>query len=718
MSFLHLIWLIPLLPLAGFVINGLLGKRMPRPVVSGIACLAVLASLVLAVGAIRDLHDQQGLADMLNNGSALSAIGARPGADGFGAVLAPTDPDHGLVLDPSIPRARQIQWTWLSVGNLSVKWGYSLDPLSAIMLLVVLGVGFLIHVYSIGYMAHDEGFARFFAYLNLFMAMMLVLILADSFLVMFVGWEGVGLCSYLLIGFNYRDMFNSARDQSCADAGRKAFIVNRIGDFGFMLGMLLILVTFGSLDFGQVFRGVHVLAQVPGSQGLLTAMALLLFVGATGKSAQIPLFVWLPDAMAGPTPVSALIHAATMVTAGVYMVCRCAALFTAAPLALTVVAVVGGLTALLAAAIACTQTDIKKVLAYSTVSQLGYMFLAAGVGAFSFAIFHVMTHAFFKALLFLGAGSVIHALSGEQDIRRMGRLTRVLPWTFGTFAVAAVAIAGIPPFAGFFSKDSILAAVFYEQPILWVAGAFTAGLTAFYIWRLVFLTFLGSDRVEKERRGHLHESPWSMVAPLVMLAFLATVGGFLGVPAFLAESVPGLHAAAEWLPGYLEPVFREAHVAGAGMGALGFHDPAHGAQVAAGSAAGHGGVTAAGEWGLMALSVLLALAGIAWAWLLHGRAGELAARLAAALGGGYRLARDRFRIDELYDRILLKPFYFMCRAADAFDRFVIDLLVNLVAIATEITGHVLKLFQTGSVRAYALSVFIGVVALVTFLVMS
>ena len=709
MSFLHLIWLIPILPFAGFVINGLLGKRfLPRPVVSGIACLAVLASLVLAVGAIRDLHDEQGLADMLNNGTALSALGVSPSADGFGAVLGPTDPDRGLVLEASIPRARQIQWLWLSVGSVSVKWAYSLDPLSAIMLLVVLGVGFLIHVYSIGYMAHDEGFERFFAYLNLFMAMMLVLILADNFLVMFVGWEGVGLCSYLLIGFNYREMFNPARHQSCADAGRKAFIVNRMGDFGFMLGMLLILVTFGSLDFGQVFRGVHALAEAPGSQSLLTAMALLLFVGAIGKSAQIPLFVWLPDAMAGPTPVSALIHAATMVTAGVYMVCRCAALFAAAPLALTVVAVVGGMTALLAAAIACTQTDIKKVLAYSTVSQLGYMFLAAGVGAFSFAIFHVMTHAFFKALLFLGAGSVIHALAGEQDIRRMGRLTRALPWTFGTFAVAAVAIAGIPPFAGFFSKDSILAAVFFEQPILWGAGAFTAGLTAFYIWRLVFLTFLSTDRVEKERRGHLHESPWSMLAPLVILAFLATVGGFLGVPAFLAESVPGLHAAAEWLPGYLEPVFRDARVAGTGMGALGFH----------GQAAVHGGVTAAGEWGLMALSVLLAVAGIAWAWLLHGRGGELAARMAAGLGSGYRLVRDRFRIDELYDLIILKPFYFMCRAADAFDRFVIDLMVNTVAIATEITGHVLKLFQTGSVRAYALSIFVGVVALLAFLVMS
>jgi NADH-quinone oxidoreductase subunit L len=717
MNFLHLIWLIPVLPLAGFAINGLLGKRfLPKQMVAGIACLAVLGSFVISAGAILDLHDEQGLADLLNSGEAVSALGAVPSADGFGASIGHTDPQEGLVLDPSIPRARQIQWSWIAVGDLSVKWAYSLDPLSAVMLLVVTGVGFLIHVYSVGYMAHEEGFERFFAYLNLFMAMMLVLVLADSFLVMFVGWEGVGLCSYLLIGFNYREMFNPQRNQSCADAGRKAFIVNRIGDFGFMLGMLFILVTFGSLEFGPVFRGVHELAAAPGSQGLLTIMALLLFVGATGKSAQIPLFVWLPDAMAGPTPVSALIHAATMVTAGVYMVCRCAALFTAAPIALTTVAVVGGATALVAAIIACTQTDIKKVLAYSTVSQLGYMFLAVGVGAFSFAIFHVMTHAFFKALLFLGAGSVIHALSGEQDIRRMGRLTRALPWTWGTFAVAAVAIAGIPPLAGFFSKDSILAATYFEQPWLWGLGVFTAGLTAFYIWRLVFLTFLSTDRVEKEVRGHLHESPWSMLAPLVILAVLAAVGGFVGVPAFLADSVPGLHGVAEALPHYLEPVFREARVAGTGMGALGLHGaaPTHGAD----AAVGHGAVTAATEWGLMGLSVLVALAGIFLAAFFYARGGDLPARLAAAMGSGYRLVRDRFRIDELYDLIILKPFYFACRAADAFDRFVIDLLVNAVAILTEIAGHVLKLFQTGSVRAYALSIFAGAVALLALLVFS
>ena len=674
MTFLPLLWLIPVLPLAGFVINGLFGRRfLSRGAVAAVACGSVLLSLVLVIGAVVELSDVDALA-------------------------AAAAPDSGLVVRPEVPRVGQVQWDWLSTGDLQVQWGYALDPLSAVMLLVVTGVGFLIHVYSVGYMAYEEGFARFFAYLNLFMAMMLVLVLADNFLVLFVGWEGVGLCSYLLVGFNYRDMFDPARQMSCADAGRKAFLVNRIGDYGFLMGMLLIWVTFGTLSFEPLFAAVGG-AETAGG-GLLTVMALLLFVGAIGKSAQVPLHVWLPDAMAGPTPVSALIHAATMVTAGVYMVCRCAALFVASPVAMASVAGIGALTAIVAAIIGCTQFDIKKVLAYSTVSQLGFMFLAAGVGAFSFAIFHLMTHAFFKALLFLGAGSVIHALSGEQDIRRMGRLRTALPWTSRTFLAAALAIAGVPPLAGFFSKDSILAAAFFERPELWLVGALTAGLTAFYIWRLVFLVFFNSDRVDEKARRGLHESPRFMVAPLAVLAVLSVVGGFVGAPRFLAAA---FGAEGEAIGRYLAPVFAEAG-AGSGMGALD-----HGGQTHA--------VAAGTEWGLMLLSVAVGLGGIGVAWRLYGRESPLPARLASRLGGAYRLAADRFRVDELYETLVLRPFRFICLFSEAVDRFVIDLAVNAVGILSEILGHILKLFQSGSVRAYALSFFVGVVALLSMLLL-
>ncbi|MFQ5719217.1 MAG: NADH-quinone oxidoreductase subunit L [Acidobacteriota bacterium] len=664
MTFLPLIGLIPLLPLAGFLVNGLAGKRwLPRHVVAAVACGTVLLSLLLSIGAVRELSDP--------------------------ALMAAATPVAGMTVNPDIPRVGQVQWHWLATGSLSVDWSYSVDPLTAVMLLVVTGVGFLIHVYSIGYMAHEEGFARFFAYLNLFMAMMLVLVLADSFLVLFVGWEGVGLCSYLLIGFNYRDMFDANRGMSCADAGRKAFLVNRIGDYGFMMGMLLIWTTFGTLSFTPIFAAVPQLGAA--GSGLLTVMALLLFVGATGKSAQVPLFVWLPDAMAGPTPVSALIHAATMVTAGVYMVCRCATLFAASPVAMATVAGTGALTAIFAAIIGCTQFDIKKILAYSTISQLGYMFLAAGVGAFSFAIFHVMTHAFFKALLFLGAGSVIHGMSGEQDIRKMGRVSAAMPWTSRTFVIAAAAIAGVPPLAGFFSKDSILGAAFARRPDLWAIGAFTAALTAFYIWRLVFLTFFGTDRVEKSARRHLHESPGTMVIPLAVLAGLSVMGGFASVPEFLAGPL-GMRADA--LAHWLAPVFEEAGV-GDGMGGA-----------LAGQATG-GGL----EWGLMLLSVVLGLLGIGVAYRFYARESPTPARLAASLGRAYRLAADRFRIDELYEAAVLRPYRLLCRSCEAVDRFVIDLAVNTIGIFTEIGGHALKLFQTGSVRSYALSFFLGVVVL-------
>jgi NADH-quinone oxidoreductase subunit L len=692
-SFLRLLWLIPLLPAAGFVINGLFGRRfLSRRMVGTIACGTVLLAFLISAGAVSEL------AGLKAEGGPEGGTAA--GMTGASAVRFERD---GLRVDPSIPAVRQTLWDWIDAGRISggtasltVRWGYALDPLSGVMLLIVTGVGFLIHVYSLGYMAHDDGHARFFAYLNLFMAMMLVLVLADSFPVLFVGWEGVGLCSYLLIGFHTRDMFDEARGMSCADAGRKAFLVNRIGDFGFLLGMLLILVTFGTLDFESVFTAARAASSSAVPVGLFTAMALLLFVGATGKSAQIPLHVWLPDAMAGPTPVSALIHAATMVTAGVYMVCRCAALFLLAPAAMETMALIGAGTALLAAVIGMVQFDIKKVLAYSTVSQLGFMFLAAGVGAFGIAIFHVMTHAFFKALLFLGAGSVIHALGGEQDTRRMGGLRRALPWTFATFLIATLAIAGVPPLSGFFSKDGILSAVFFSSGKLWLLAAGTAGLTAFYMGRLLWLTFLTDSRLDDEKAGHLHEAPWSMRLPLVVLAVLAVVGGFLGVPAPLTRWMPFLGV--DRLDAWLEPVFARA----------GRVPPLeHTADN-----------RAAAELSLMGVSVLIGLLGLSVAWSLYGRVRgrELIDRFVDTAGGAYRLALDCFRVDALYERVILRPFRFLCRLSDAFDRFVVDLTVNVVGIAVQVTGHALKLLQTGSVRTYALSFLCGAVLLAWFLV--
>src|SRR5437867_8983703 len=499
-----MIWVVPLLPALGFVVNGLFGTRfLTKKAVAWIACSAVLLSFLLSLGAILALNGVEG--------------------------LAPT-PD--LAVDHNAHRVTLSLYTWMPMGrsetgeNLSVDWSYSLDPLSAVMLLVVTGVGFLIHVYSVGYMEHEPGpaFARFLSYLNLFMGMMLTLVLGASLPVVFVGWEGVGLCSYLLIGFYYDRMFDEKTRMSCADAGRKAFITNRIGDVGFILGMLLLFVNAGTLDIQGILAKTGTLGP-----GVCTAAALLLFFGACGKSAQIPLYVWLPDAMAGPTPVSALIHAATMVTAGVYVTCRMAPLYLKSPGAMLAVAVVGALTALFAASIGLAQNDIKQVLAYSTVSQLGYMMLAAGVGAFSAAIFHLMTHAFFKALLFLAAGSVIHAMSGEQDIRKMGGLDRYIPWTHITFVIATLAISGIIPLSGFFSKDEILWAAWGRSPLLWVVGVGTAGLTAFYMARLWTLVFLGKGRFDEETRHHLHESPRTMTVPLVLLAILSAVGGFLGV---------------------------------------------------------------------------------------------------------------------------------------------------------------------------------------------
>jgi NADH-quinone oxidoreductase subunit L len=512
------------------------------------------------------------------------------------------------------------------------------------------------------------------------MGMMLVLVLGGSLPVVFVGWEGVGLCSYLLIGYYYDRMFDERSGMSCADAGRKAFIVNRVGDMGYMLGMLLLLGATGTLEI----QGI--LGQVPGmTPGVATAGALLLFFGACGKSAQIPLYVWLPDAMAGPTPVSALIHAATMVTAGVYVMCRMSPLLMASPQAMLVVAVVGVVTAVVAASMGLAQRDIKKVLAYSTVSQLGYMMLAVGVGAFGAGIFHLMTHAFFKALLFLGAGSVIHALSGEQDIMKMGALRARLPWTHATFLVATLAIAGIPPLAGFFSKDEILWSALSGpggSPWLWGLGVVVAGLTAFYMTRLYMLTFAGPSRLSHEAGHHLHESPRVMTTPLAILALGSALVGFLGVPHFLGGgAVPNL------MEHWLEPVLPHA--------------------VAAGDAAGH--AAPLGELAAMLVALAVSAAGIAAAVRLYAR-GPLPEGASPLV----RIVRDKFYVDELYDTVILGPYRALCRWSSAFDARIVDGLVNAAGFTTDMAGEITRLAQTGYVRNYALGFFAGAVAILWY----
>jgi NADH-quinone oxidoreductase subunit L len=571
---------------------------------------------------------------------------------------------------------------WISAGSFSVDLSLRLDPLSGLMVSFVTFVGFLIHVYSIGYMRHDEtdaGYARFFAYMNLFLFAMLTLVLANNFLLMFVGWEGVGLCSYLLIGYYYEKDFAAA-------AGKKAFVVNRIGDFGFLLGIFAVFSLFGTLDFDGVFTraAAEPTRFAPG----LTVVCLLLFLGAMGKSAQVPLHVWLPDAMAGPTPVSALIHAATMVTAGVYMVTRCNVLFRLAPQAMFVVAVIGGVTAIFAAIIAIAQTDIKRVLAYSTVSQLGYMFLACGVGAYVAGMFHVLTHAFFKACLFLGSGAVIHALGGEQDVRRMGGLASRLPVTYRTFLVATLALSGIPPLAGFFSKDAILTGVFaVHRPILFAIGLFTAGLTAFYMFRLVSLTFYGEPRMTPEQAHHVHEAPPTMTLPLVVLAFLSMVGGFLGLPEVFGERANRIAA---FLAPVLPPVFLPGR-----------------------AEAGHA-LPPSTEWLLMGVSVAVAVGGLLLAWKWYAKEdGRPAAKLAASFPAVYTLVVDKFRIDELYDVLFVRPFEWLARMLwKVVDVLLIDGVLNAGAFLVELTGDALRFLQTGNVRNYALTFLLGVVALV------
>ena len=633
------LWLIIFFPMAGFIVNGLLGKKLGDKIVSLIGPGVVFGSLVVSFVALFDLLG-------------LSA--------------------HDRLIKATL-------FDWISVGDFNIGATLQLDPLSAVMILVVSGVGFLIHVYSVGYMHGDKGYARYFSFLNLFTFAMLILVMADNYLMLFIGWEGVGLCSYLLIGFWFEDWDK-------ANAGKKAFIVNRIGDFGFALGMMLIFITFGSLTFTDVFAQA---GSFNVGDPVILAITLLLFVGATGKSAQIPLYVWLPDAMAGPTPVSALIHAATMVTAGVYMVARSGILYALAPVSMMVVAVVGAATAVYAASIGLFQNDIKKVLAYSTISRLGYMFLGCGVGAFAAGIFHLMTHAFFKALLFLGAGSVIHAMTGEQDIRNMGGLRKHMPKTYITFLVATLAIAGIPGLSGFFSKDEILWKAFSADRGnigLWIVGVGAAGMTAFYMFRLVFMTFFGKSRVTEEKMHHLHESPNSMTVPLIILAFLAIIGGYIGIPHALGG---GAHFEV-----FLEPVFEEAHN-------IISHGEAH-----------HALST---EYLLMIISIAVALIGIFLAYHLYLKKPETPGKIAEKFSGIYNLVYNKYYIDEVYDAAVVNPFVGLSNAFWKFiDVVIIDGFVNGVASTAKGVGMVVRRIQGGYVQGYVLSFLIGVIFLIGY----
>ncbi len=671
------LWWIPILPFLGFLLNGTAGRKLPRAAVTGIALLftAIPALLVAWLWATMTAA---GAPEILS-------IASRP---------------------------------WIQVSGFQVNFAFAVDHLTLVMLGVVTGVGFLIHLYSAGYMAHENGFWRFFAYLNLFMFFMLVLVLSSSFLLLFVGWEGVGLASYLLIGFYFK------RD-SAADAGKKAFIVNRIGDFGFLLAMFLIVAHFGSLNFTDVFSAIaqHPQMGTEPNGGFLTAIALLLVLGATGKSAQIPLYVWLPDAMEGPTPVSALIHAATMVTAGIYMVARAHVLFDRSPYALSVIAIIGAATAIFAACIGLVQHDIKRVLAYSTVSQLGYMFLACGVAAYSAAIFHLLTHAFFKALLFLAAGSVIHALSGEQDMRVMGGLRKRIPVTFWTMTVGVFAIAGIPPFAGFFSKDEILYQTFASPSplgkLLWLVGLLTAGLTSFYMFRLWFKTFFGAecfdehalsapaahhassgtDPLESEHdmgqaaHAHgVHESPWIMTLPLAVLAVLSIVGGWVGIPAAL-----GGHNKIEH---FLDPVF-------ASTAAL------HGA-----SAVNADQVSHSLELTLAAVSVLVALLGFAAAYLFYYRKPGTAAALARRAPALYSLVDHKFYVDELYHNFLVTPILAVTRLLlfGLVDRGIVSGGPATGAAATRGLGDLTRRIQSGNIRSYAGWLALGAAAVLAVMI--
>jgi NADH-quinone oxidoreductase subunit L len=659
-------WLIPLFPAATALAMLLVGRRLAKIAVSSLCVGSVFVSFLFSAGAFLQFL-------------------SLPGSDRV---------------------VTKILFEWIPAGPYHIlggqfsdfvaDWGFQLDPLSAVMILVVTGVGLLIHIYSIGYMAHEGGYYRFFGYMNLFMFSMLTLVLANNLVLLFVGWEGVGLCSYLLIGFWFHK-------KAASDAGKKAFIVNRIGDAGFLLGIFMTSALLGTVrfvDIGPALTAGHFVSGDP----RITAIALLFFVGATGKSAQIPLYVWLPDAMEGPTPVSALIHAATMVTAGVYMVTRTNAIYQLSPAAMAVVAVIGAATAVFAASMAVVQNDIKKVLAYSTISQLGYMFLACGVGAFTAGIFHLMTHAFFKGLLFLAAGSVIHAMSGEQDMQKMGALSEKIRITYLTMLIATLAIAGIPPLAGFFSKDEILEQVFQHSRTLWLVGWITAGMTAFYMLRLLFLTFHGRSRVNHETEQHIHESPKSMLIPLVILAVLSAVGGWVGIGSHFER--------------FLEPVVAQHLEKPAALA------PNTGS-----------------ETGLMVASVAMALAGIGLAWFLYVRRTDLPHKIAKSLGRFYQLVYHKYYVDEIYDAMFVNRTKDLGLALGAFDQrvidgagvngaswltrfisrlsiwwdtWIVDGSVRLGARMVWLFSFPTRMIQDGLVQSYMLLIVVGLIGLLTY----
>ena len=628
-----LVTLIPLFPLAGFLFITFLGKGLSKNLIGGVGSGAILLSFIVS-------------------------------------VLVFTTQMHGA--HPTVVKA----FDWITAGSLDIDISFLVDPLSAIYLLFITGVGFLIHLYSIGYMHEDEGFNRFIAYLNLFIFFMLILILGDSYLTMFVGWEGVGLCSFMLIGFWYKDMKNN-------DAAKKAFIVNRIGDLGLILGMCLLFAYSGTLRYDELFISERAIGGLP--TDVATAIGILLFIGAMGKSAQIPLHTWLPDAMAGPTPVSALIHAATMVTAGIYMVARSSNLYAMTETAGDLIMWAGILTSLLGATIALTQNDIKKVLAYSTVSQLGLMFVALGMGAYSTAIFHVITHAFFKALLFLGSGSVIHGMGGEQDIRRMGGLKKHMKTTHLTFLIGTIAIAGIFPFAGFFSKDQIIAVAFEENKLMFVLGLVVSACTAFYMFRLYFLTFTGKFRGTHDQEHHLHESPAVMTIPLVVLAVLSVVGGFIGLPHAVGES---MHMHWHWLDHYLDGTVV--------MPAM------------------HMDLNT--ELMLMLTATLIAVGGIYYAWLIYAKRGEQALEDKQITSASHKLLLNKYWFDELYNAIIRKPVDAISAALNkVVEPKIVDGLVETTAASPDAAGSKLRLLQSGSLFFYILIFITGLIALLLYI---
>ncbi|MDO7884356.1 NADH-quinone oxidoreductase subunit L [Hymenobacter cheonanensis] len=620
--------LIPGLPFLGFLLNGLLNRKLSGTVAGAIGTLAVLGSFLLSVFLFVNFQYQ-----------------------------------YTVNL-----------FDWISVGSLQIPFSYQIDQLSLLMLLLITGVGTLIHIYSIGYMHHDENVGKFFSFLNLFVFSMLILVLGANFVILFIGWEGVGLCSYLLIGFwNKNTSYNNA--------AKKAFIINRVGDLGFLLGIFLMYLTFNSVQYAEVFQKASLGQFGNYGVGVCTFITLLLFVGAMGKSAQLPLYTWLPDAMAGPTPVSALIHAATMVTAGIYLVLRSNVLFTLAPHTLEVVGIIGLATALFAATIGLAQNDIKKVLAYSTVSQLGYMFLALGVMGYTSSFFHVLTHAFFKALLFLGAGSVIHAMSNEQDMRRMGGLRKALPITFLTMLIGCLAISGIPPFAGFFSKDEILSHVYEHSKVMWAIGVFTSFLTAFYMFRLLFLTFFGEFRGTEHQREHLHESPASMTLPLIVLAILSAVGGFMGAPMFVGK---------HYLADYLAPIFTYSKQI---LPAAFTTEPEHSTELM-----------------LMGISVLVAVVGIVLAYVQYVARAQRPAEDDAQRSAPENLVYHKYYVDELYNSLIVKPIMALSTGLYKFvENGIIDPIANGVGRVTLAGGQLLRNVQTGSVETYLILMVIGIV---------